>query len=66
MAIATPEPMVTTAPFDELDGFLWQTRNAMTLPEGFRAEIIEGAIEVSPTGARPLKGFTIGPDITAR
>jgi hypothetical protein len=29
---------------------LWQVWKAMDLPEGYRAEIIEGAIEVSPTG----------------
>jgi len=35
--------------FDPDDG-LWQVWKAMELPEGYRAEIIEGAIEVSPTG----------------
>ncbi|WP_262061317.1 Uma2 family endonuclease [Streptomyces sp. STR69] len=34
----------------ELDEVLWQAWKAMELPEGYRAEIIEGAIEVSPTG----------------
>ncbi|MEU9188587.1 hypothetical protein AB0D14_29440 [Streptomyces sp. NPDC048484] len=33
-----------------LDEVLWQAWKAMELPEGYRAEIIEGAIEVSPTG----------------
>ncbi|MEV0937295.1 Uma2 family endonuclease [Streptomyces phaeochromogenes] len=33
-----------------LDRVLWQAWKAMELPEGYRAEIIEGAIEVSPTG----------------
>ncbi|MFG2498494.1 Uma2 family endonuclease [Streptomyces sp. NPDC048441] len=33
----------------ELDIGLWQTWKAMELPEGYRAEIIEGVIEVSPT-----------------
>ncbi|BCL29597.1 Uma2 family endonuclease [Streptomyces aurantiacus] len=33
-----------------LDEVLWQAWEAMELPEGYRAEIIEGAIEVSPTG----------------
>ncbi|WP_217210016.1 Uma2 family endonuclease [Streptomyces sp. AC550_RSS872] len=34
------------------DEGLWQLWKAMELPEGYRAEIIEGAIEVSPTGRR--------------
>lgn len=34
----------------ELDEVLWQAWKAMELPEGYHAEIIEGAIEVSPTG----------------
>ncbi|MET9965526.1 Uma2 family endonuclease [Streptomyces sp. NPDC006356] len=34
----------------DLDEVLWQVWKAMELPEGYRAEIIEGAIEVSPTG----------------
>ncbi|MEU9899572.1 Uma2 family endonuclease [Streptomyces phaeochromogenes] len=33
-----------------LDEVVWQAWEAMELPEGYRAEIIEGAIEVSPTG----------------
>ncbi|MCZ0988396.1 Uma2 family endonuclease [Streptomyces diastatochromogenes] len=33
----------------DLDEVLWQAWKAMELPEGYRAEIIEGAIEVSPT-----------------
>ncbi|RPF34558.1 Uma2 family endonuclease [Streptomyces sp. TLI_185] len=33
-----------------LDEVLWQAWKAMELPEGYRAEIIEGVIEVSPTG----------------
>ncbi|MDO0913170.1 Uma2 family endonuclease [Streptomyces sp. DT2A-34] len=33
-----------------LDEVLWQAWKAMELPEGYHAEIIEGAIEVSPTG----------------
>ncbi|MFJ6543109.1 Uma2 family endonuclease [Streptomyces sp. NPDC091385] len=36
----------------DLDEVLWQAWKAMDLPEGYRAEIIEGAIEVSPTGRR--------------
>ncbi|MET9545621.1 Uma2 family endonuclease [Streptomyces sp. NPDC006627] len=39
-------------PVSDLDEILWQTWKAMDLPEGYRAEIIEGAIEVSPTGRR--------------
>ncbi len=34
----------------ELDEVVWQVWKASELPEGYRAEIIEGAIEVSPTG----------------
>lgn len=36
----------------DLDEVLWQAWKAMELPEGYRAEIIEGAIEVSPTARR--------------
>ncbi|MFD7028503.1 Uma2 family endonuclease [Streptomyces sp. NPDC059917] len=40
-------------PYDPgLDEVLWQAWKAMDLPEGYRAEIIEGSIEVSPTGRR--------------
>ncbi|MBT1185058.1 Uma2 family endonuclease [Streptomyces sp. CJ_13] len=35
-----------------LDEVLWQARKAMDLPEGYRAEIIEAAIEVLPPGRR--------------
>ncbi|MES4900879.1 MULTISPECIES: Uma2 family endonuclease [unclassified Streptomyces] len=35
-----------------LDEVLWQAWKAMELPEGYRAEIIEESIEVSPTGRR--------------
>jgi len=35
-----------------LDEVLWQAWKAMELPEGYRAEIIEGVIEVSPTARR--------------
>lgn len=34
----------------DLDEVLWHAWKAMELPEGYRAEIIEGAIEVSPNG----------------
>ncbi|MEU9076267.1 Uma2 family endonuclease [Kitasatospora sp. NPDC048538] len=34
-----------------LDRQLWQVWNSMDLPDGFRAEIIEGTITVSPTGS---------------
>src|SRR4051794_31754334 len=34
----------------DLDEVLWQAWKAMELPEGHRAEIIEGVIEGSPTG----------------
>ncbi|MEV6593585.1 Uma2 family endonuclease [Streptomyces acidicola] len=36
----------------DLDEALWQAWKTMELPEGYRAEIIEGAIEVSPTARR--------------
>jgi hypothetical protein len=36
----------------DLDEVLWQAWKAMELPEGYRAEIIEGTIEVSPTARR--------------
>ncbi|MFP3988953.1 Uma2 family endonuclease [Streptomyces sp. E11-3] len=39
-----------STPAVERDEVLWQAWKAMELPEGYRAEIIEGAIEVSPTG----------------
>ncbi|MFF7247806.1 Uma2 family endonuclease [Embleya sp. NPDC008237] len=52
MVIATHEFHVTASGFDALDDVLWQAWSEMTLPEGLRAEIIEGAIEVSPTGSR--------------
>ncbi|WP_406285382.1 Uma2 family endonuclease [Embleya sp. NBC_00896] len=52
MAIAMHEPHVTASEFDALDDVLWQAWSEMTVPEGLRAEIIEGAIEVSPTGSR--------------
>ncbi|GGT27101.1 Uma2 family endonuclease [Streptomyces chromofuscus] len=45
-------PVVADQPVSDLDEVLWQAWKAMDLPEGYRAEIIEGAIEVSPTGRR--------------
>ncbi|CAM5352338.1 Uma2 family endonuclease OS=Streptomyces alboniger OX=132473 GN=CP975_21930 PE=4 SV=1 [Streptomyces alboniger] len=42
------EPVFEEGP--DLDEVVWQVWKAMELPEGYRAEIIEGAIEVSPTG----------------
>ncbi|MCC3772468.1 Uma2 family endonuclease [Streptomyces sp. UNOC14_S4] len=45
-------PVADEEPVSDLDGFLWQTWKAMESPEGYRAEIIEGSIEVSPTGRR--------------
>lgn len=44
-------PVVEDEPVSA-DEILWETWKAMELPEGYRAEIIEGAIEVSPTGRR--------------
>lgn len=34
----------------DLDQALWQAWKSMDVPEGYRAEIIEGSIEMSPTG----------------
>ncbi|MEV2251141.1 Uma2 family endonuclease [Streptomyces sp. NPDC050147] len=45
-------PAADDNPVPDLDEVLWQVWKAMDLPEGCRAEIIEGAIEVSPTGCR--------------
>lgn len=51
-ALAHEVTPVVDNPVSDLDGILWQAWKAMDLPEGYRAEIIEGAIEVSPTGRR--------------
>lgn len=56
LAHERPETMteIRTEPLSEngpsLDEVVWQAWKAMELPEGYRAEIIEGAIEVSPPG----------------
>ncbi|MGW2642750.1 Uma2 family endonuclease [Streptomyces sp. NPDC001348] len=42
------EPLSANGP--DLDEVVWHAWKAMELPEGYHAEIIEGAIEVSPTG----------------
>ncbi|KOG90971.1 Uma2 family endonuclease [Streptomyces varsoviensis] len=47
LAYETPEAAM---PGPDLDEALWQAWKTMELPEGFRAEIVEGFIEVSPTG----------------
>jgi hypothetical protein len=44
IALALEETVV------DLDQALWQVWKAMDVPQGFRAEIIEGTIEMSPTG----------------
>ncbi|MFI1029656.1 Uma2 family endonuclease [Streptomyces sp. NPDC020951] len=44
------EPVSRPENGPDLDEVVWQAWEAMDLPEGYRAEIIEGAIEVSPTG----------------
>ncbi|MFI0261119.1 Uma2 family endonuclease [Streptomyces sp. NPDC017056] len=55
-ALAHEAPWADTGPADqdtprpELDEVLWQAWESMELPEGFHAEIVEGFIEVSPTG----------------
>lgn len=46
------EPQIQSLNEPDLDEVLWQAWKAMELPEGYRAEIIEGAIEVSPTARR--------------
>jgi hypothetical protein len=51
-ALAHEVTPVVNNPVPDLDEILWQAWKAMDLPEGYRAEIIEGAIEVSPTGRR--------------
>ncbi|MDX3226657.1 Uma2 family endonuclease [Streptomyces sp. ME19-01-6] len=51
-----PEDMLPTEL--GLDEALWQAWKSLELPEGFRAEIVEGFIEVSPTG-RFSHGLTI-------
>ncbi|MEU8959706.1 Uma2 family endonuclease [Streptomyces sp. NPDC048518] len=51
-ALAHEVTPVVNNPVPDLDEVLWQAWKAMDLPEGYRAEIIEGAIEVSPTGRR--------------
>ncbi|MFF2142001.1 Uma2 family endonuclease [Kitasatospora sp. NPDC058190] len=40
-----------------LDQVLWQAWKSMDVPEGFRAEIIEGTITLSPTGG--TRHFTV-------
>ncbi|NJP99378.1 Uma2 family endonuclease [Streptomyces zingiberis] len=45
----TEAPMMCDAEVD-LDEALWQAWKTLELPEGFHAEIVEGFIEVSPTG----------------
>ncbi|MFJ9447774.1 Uma2 family endonuclease [Kitasatospora sp. NPDC101235] len=40
-----------------LDQLLWQAWKSMDVPEGFRAEIIEGTITLSPTGG--TRHFTV-------
>ncbi|MEV0278698.1 Uma2 family endonuclease [Streptomyces sp. NPDC050610] len=47
LAYEAPEAAM---PGPDLDEALWQAWKTMELPEGFRAEIVEGFIEVSPTG----------------
>ncbi|WP_234356728.1 Uma2 family endonuclease [Streptomyces sp. NBRC 110028] len=48
-APTTSEVPETMSPIS-LDEALWQAWKSLELPEGFRAEIVEGFIEVSPTG----------------
>ncbi|RFU84529.1 Uma2 family endonuclease [Streptomyces triticagri] len=46
----TPDADLTPTPVLDVDEVLWQAWKTLELPEGYHAEIIEGAIEVSPTG----------------
>ncbi|MGW4897333.1 hypothetical protein ACWEQL_34515 [Kitasatospora sp. NPDC004240] len=54
----------------DLDQVLWQAWKELEVPEGFRAEILDGVIvrtaygeeAVVPEG--PAKGFVIGPEVT--
>ncbi|MFD8147759.1 Uma2 family endonuclease [Streptomyces sp. NPDC059708] len=52
MTALAHEPTEAAMPHSDLDEALWRAWQAAaeTLPEGFHAEIIEGSIEVSPTG----------------
>ncbi len=50
MAALAHEAPEDTMPGPDRDEYLWRTWKAMELPEGLHAEIIEGALEVSPTG----------------
>ncbi|WP_327414508.1 hypothetical protein [Streptomyces sp. NBC_01233] len=43
--------MKVATPPSDLDDVLWQAWKAMELPEGYHAEIVEGFIEESITGA---------------
>ncbi|KOU31622.1 hypothetical protein ADK52_03350 [Streptomyces sp. WM6372] len=49
-------PKVTTSPSDQ-DEAVWQSWKAMDPPEGYHAEIVEGFIEVSPTGRLSHSGI---------
>ncbi|WP_241028779.1 Uma2 family endonuclease [Streptomyces verrucosisporus] len=55
-----PEPRgdPQAPPRADLDEALWQAWKTLELPEGFHAEIVEGSIEVSPTG-RHCHGQTV-------
>lgn len=48
-ALASEVPVNT--PDEDFDEALWQAWSSLDLPEGYRAEIIEGTIEVSPAGS---------------
>ncbi|MET9612340.1 Uma2 family endonuclease [Kitasatospora indigofera] len=51
IALAVEETVV------DLDQALWQVWKAMDVPQGFHAEIIEGSIEMSPTGG--IRHFSV-------
>ncbi|MFE0459822.1 Uma2 family endonuclease [Kitasatospora sp. NPDC058965] len=70
------EPDLDLEATPDLDEVLWRAWLALELPEGYHAEIIEGSIEVSPTGRsshslaanrlrRALDAFLAGTDLAA-
>ncbi|MEU9127087.1 Uma2 family endonuclease [Kitasatospora sp. NPDC048540] len=52
MTAMAHEPDLDFGLVPDLDEVLWQAWRSLELPEGYRAEIVEGFIEVSPTGRR--------------
>lgn len=52
MTAMAHEPDLDSGLVPDLDEVLRQAWRSLELPEGYRAEIVEGFIEVSPTGRR--------------